>query len=94
MPKPTLAQRTSFKTWIRKFKSKFSNTTIPEFYLDDIITSKAVGISTTDDVTVIPFLNYDTVDVNSSVSSQSLFYLPALLNDTVTLGVGTFRAKL
>ncbi len=37
MPKPTLAQRNSFKTWLRKYKTKFSNTTIPEFYLDDKI---------------------------------------------------------
>lgn len=94
MPKPTLAQRTNFKTWLRYYKSKFANTTIPEFYLDDIITSKAVGITTTDNITVVPFINHDTVDVSSSISNQSLFYLPALINDTVTLGVSTFRAKL
>ncbi len=94
MPKPTLAQRTNFKTWLRYYKSKFANTTIPEFYLDDIITTKAVGITTTDNITVVPFINHDTVDVSSSISNQSLFYLPALINDTVTLGVSTFRAKL
>lgn len=94
MSKPTLAQRTSFKTWLRKYKSKFANTTIPEFYLDDIITSKAVGITTTDDISVIPFGNFETVDISTNVSNGSLFYLPALINDTVTLGVSTFRAKL
>ena len=94
MSKPTLAQRTSFKTWLRKYKSKFANTTIPEFYLDDIITSKAVGITTTDDIRVIPFGNFETVDISTNVSNGSLFYLPALINDTVTLGVSTFRAKL
>ena len=50
MPKPTLAQRNSFKTWLRYNKPKFANTTIPEFYLDDILSSKASGISTTDNV--------------------------------------------
>ena len=89
MPKPTLAQRTSFKTWLRKFKSKFADTTIPEFYIDDILTEKSVGISTTDDVRVIPFNNFGTEDVSTDVSNDTLFYLPALSNDTVTLSVGS-----
>jgi hypothetical protein len=95
MPKPTLAQRTSFKTWLRYYKSKFANTTIPEFYIDDILTEKASGISTTDNVRVIPFNNFGTEDVSTDVSNDTLFYLPALSNDTVTLSVGsssyTFR---
>ena len=89
MPKPTLAQRTSFKTWLRYYKSKFANTTIPEFYIDDILTEKSVGISTTDDVRVIPFNNFGTEDVSTDVSNDTLFYLPALSNDTVTLSVGS-----
>jgi len=89
MAKPTLAQRTSFKTWLRKFKSKFADTTIPEFYIDDILTEKSVGISTTDDVRVIPFNNFGTEDVSTDVSNDTLFYLPALSNDTVTLSVGS-----
>jgi len=95
MPKPTLAQRTSFKTWLRYYKSKFANTTIPEFYIDDILTEKASGISTTDNVRVIPFNNFGTEDVSTDVSNDTLFYLPALSNDTVTLSIGassyTFR---
>ena len=89
MPKPTLAQRTSFKTWLRYNKPKFANTTIPEFYIDDILTEKSVGISTTDDVRVIPFNNFGTEDVSTDVSNDTLFYLPALSNDTVTLSVGS-----
>ena len=65
MPKPTLAQRTSFKTWLRKYKTKFANTTIPEFYIDAILSQKAVGISTTDNVRVIPFDNFETVDISN-----------------------------
>jgi hypothetical protein len=89
MPKPTLAQRTSFKTWLRYNKPKFANTTIPEFYIDDILTEKASGISTTDNVRVIPFNNFGTEDVSTDVSNDTLFYLPALSNDTVTLSVGS-----
>jgi len=89
MPKPTLAQRTSFKTWLRKFRDKFANTTIPEFYIDDILSEKAVGINTTDDVRVIPFANFSTIDITNDVSNDSLFYLPALTNDRVTVSFGS-----
>jgi len=88
MPKPTLSQRTSFKTWLRYNKPKFANTTIPEFYIDDILTEKASGISTTDNVRVIPFNNFGTENVSTDVSNDTLFYLPALSNDTVTLSIG------
>ena len=89
MPKPTLVQRNSFKTWLRHYKRKFANTTIPEFYIDDILTAKASGISTTDNVRVIPFNNFGTEDISTDVSNDTLFYLPALPNDTVTLSVGS-----
>jgi len=89
MPKPTLAQRTSFKTWLRKYKTKFANTTIPEFYIDAILSEKAVGINTTDDVRVIPFNNFGTEDVTTDIANNTLFYLPALPNDTVTLSIGS-----
>jgi hypothetical protein len=94
MAKPTLAQRTSFKTWLRKFKSKFANTTIPEFYIDAILSEKAVGISTTDDVRVIPFDNFETVDISSDEANETLFYLPALTNDRVTVSFGSTSVLL
>jgi hypothetical protein len=89
MPKPTLAQRTSFKTWLRKYRTKFANTTIPEFYIDSILSEKAVGISTTDNVRVVPFANFGTVDITNDVANDSLFYLPALTNDQVTVSFGS-----
>ena len=94
MPKPTLAQRNSFKTWLRKFRDKFSNTTIPEFYIDDILSSKSVGISTTDNVRVIPFGNYDTVDITTDEANDTLFYLPALPGDRVTVSFGSTSVAL
>ena len=94
MPKPTLAQRTSFKTWLRKFKSKFANTTIPEFYIDSILSEKAVGINTTDDVRVIPFGNFDTVDITTNEANDTLFYLPALPGDRVTVSFGSTSVAL
>ena len=94
MPKPTLAQRNSFKTWLRKFRDKFSNTTIPEFYIDDILSNKSVGISTTDNVRVIPFGNYDTVDITADEANDTLFYLPALPGDRVTVSFGSTSVAL
>ena len=94
MPKPTLVQRNSFKTWLRKFRDKFANTTIPEFYLDDILSSKASGISTTDNVRVIPFYNFETVDITTDESNDTLFYLPALPGDRVTVSFGSTSVAL
>ena len=94
MPKPTLVQRNSFKTWLRKFRDKFANTTIPEFYIDAILSEKAVGISTTDDVRVIPFANYDTVDITTDEANETLFYLPALAGDRVTVSFGSTSVAL
>ena len=94
MPKPTLAQRNSFKTWLRYNKSKFANTTIPEFYLDDILSSTASGISTTDNVRVIPFNNFETVDITTDEANDTLFYLPALPGDRVTVSFGSTSVAL
>ena len=94
MPKPTLVQRRSFKTWLRKFRDKFANTTIPEFYIDAILSEKAVGISTTDDVRVIPFANFDTVDITTDEANETLFYLPALSGDRVTVSFGSTSVAL
>ena len=94
MPKPSLAQRNSFKTWLRKFRDKFANTTIPEFYIDAILSEKAVGISTTDDVRVIPFANFDTVDITTDEANETLFYLPALPGDRVTVSFGSTSVAL
>ena len=94
MPKPTLDQRRSFKTWLRKFRDKFANTTIPEFYIDEILSQKAVGISTTDNVRVIPFANFDTVDITTDEANDTLFYLPALSGDRVTVSFGSTSVAL
>ena len=94
MPKPTLAQRNSFKTWLRYNKPKFANTTIPEFYLDDILSSTASGISTTDNVRVIPFNNFETVDITTDEANDTLFYLPALPGDRVTVSFGSTSVAL
>ena len=94
MPKPTLAQRNSFKTWLRHNKPKFANTTIPEFYLDDILSSTASGISTTDNVRVIPFNNFETVDITTDEANDTLFYLPALPGDRVTVSFGSTSVLL
>ena len=94
MPKPTLAQRKSFKTWIRKYRDKFANTTIPEFYIDDILSSTSVGIATTNPVRIVPFGNFETVDITNDETNETLFYLPAHPGDEVTVGFGATSVTL
>jgi hypothetical protein len=83
MPKPTLEQRDNFKTYLRYYKDKFANTTIPFFFLDEIVTEVSAGISTSDNVKVIVFDNYETIDITESVNSKDLLYIPALFGDTI-----------
>ena len=48
------------------------------------------------DVTVLPFANFDTIDVSNNMSgvSTSLMYIPALPNDTITLSYGSTSTTL
>jgi len=52
------------------------------------MTQSASGISTSDNVKVVVFDNFEEVDVTSTVNNNNLFYIPALSGDTITLGVG------
>jgi len=91
MPKPTLLQRTSWKTYLRKYKDDFPSQLqeIPFFYIDEIFTQISSGISTTTPVKVIIFDNFEEVDVTSAVNNNELIYIPALYGDTISLGIGS-----
>ena len=96
MPKPTLQNRSHFKTWLRKFKDKFTSNiqVAPEFYIDDMLSSKASGISTTDNVSILVVDNRETVSITTAFNNDELIYIPALSGDTITVGIGTSSIPL
>ena len=91
MPKPTLQNRTNFKTYLRYFKNKFTSALqkVPHFYIKDMLSSESSGISTTTDVNVIIYDNKETVAVTTAVNNNELIYVPALPGDEITLSIGT-----
>ena len=91
MPRPSLQNRTNFKTYLRHFKNKFNSTVqkLPEYWIDDLLSSKSPGISTTSDVNVILFDNKDTVAITTAVSNNELIYIPALSGDEINLSIGS-----
>ncbi len=95
MPKPTLQQRDNFKAYLRHFKKKFTSNLqkIPFFYLENIMTQKSVGISTSDEVNVVIFDNNEYVAITTAFNNNELIYIPGLPGETVTLGIGTGSYK-
>ena len=96
MPKPSLQNRSHFKTWLRKFKDKFTSNiqVAPEFYIDDMLSSKASGISTTDNVNILVVDNRENVSITTAFNNDELIYIPALSGDTITVGIGTSSIPL
>ena len=96
MPKPTLQQRDNFKSYLRHNKKKFTSNLqkIPFFYVDDIMTQKSSGISTTTDVNVVIFNNNEFIGVTTAFNNHELIYIPAFPGESITLGIGTASYKL
>jgi hypothetical protein len=91
MPKPTLQNRTNFKTYLRYFKNKFTDVIqkVPHFYIKDMLSSESSGISTTTEVNVLIYENKDTVAITTTVNNNELFYIPALPGDEITVSIGS-----
>ena len=91
MPRPSLSQRSNFKSYIRYFRNKFNNVLqkLPEYWIDNMLSSKAAGITTTTDVNVVIFDNKDTVAITTAFNNDELIYIPALSGDEITLGIGS-----
>lgn len=91
MPRPSLAQRSSFKSYLRHFRNKFNSNiqTLPEYWIDNMLSSKAAGITTTTDVNLVIFDNKDTVAITTAFNNNELIYIPALSGDEITLGIGS-----
>ena len=96
MPKPTLQQRDNFKSYLRYNKNKFTSNLqkIPFFYVDDIMSQKSSGISTTTDVNVVIFNNNEFIGVTTVFNNHELIYIPAFPGESITLGIGTVSYKL
>ena len=91
MPRPSLQNRTNFKTYIRHFRNKFNSNiqNLPEYWIDNMLSSKAAGITTDTDVNVVIFDNKDTVAITTTFNNNELIYVPALTGDEITLGIGS-----
>jgi len=89
MPRPSLQNRTNFKTYIRHFRNKFNNVLqkLPEYWIDNMLSSKAAGITTDTDVNVVIFDNQDTVAITTAFNNDELIYIPALSGDYITLDI-------
>lgn len=91
MPRPSLQNRTNFKTYIRHFRNKFNSNLqkLPEYWIDNMLSSKAAGITTDTDVNVVIFDNNDTIGITTAFNNDELIYIPALTGDEITLGIGS-----
>ena len=91
MPRPSLSQRSNFKSYLRYFRNKFNSSLqkLPEYWIDNMLSSKAVGITTTTDVNLVIFDNRDTVAITTAFNNNELIYIPALAGDEITLGIGS-----
>lgn len=91
MPKPTNDNRLSFKTYLRSNKQKFTSG-IQTCVLGDIqnaILTINAGVNTSQITRVIIFDNGERVGLSTILNQKQLFYVPALPDDSIIIGVGT-----
>jgi hypothetical protein len=91
MPNPTQDNRLSFKTYLRANKQKFTSG-IQTCILGDIqnaILTISSGIDTSQVTRVILFDDGERVGLSTVLKEKQLFYVPALPDDSIIIGVGT-----
>jgi hypothetical protein len=91
MPKPTNDNRLSFKTYLRSNKQKFTSG-IQTCVLGDIqnaILTINAGVNTSQITRVVIFDNGERVGLSTILNQKQLFYIPALPDDSIIIGVGT-----
>jgi len=91
MPNPTNANRIAFKNYLRANKQKFTSG-IQTCVLGDIqnvILNISPGINTSQITRVIIFDDNERVGLSTILNQKQLFYVPALPNDSIIIGVGT-----
>lgn len=91
MPKPTSTNRISFKNYLRANKQKFTSG-MQTCILGDIqntLLTIAAGVNTSQVTRVIIFDDNERVGLSTILNQRQLFYVPALPNDSIIIGVGT-----
>ena len=91
MPLPNSSNRLQFKEYLRSNREKFTSG-VQTCVLGDIqgsILSISSGIDTSQVTRVILFDNNEVVGLSTVLSQQQLFYVPALPDDSIIIGVGT-----
>lgn len=98
MPKPTLQNRRYFKSFLRRYKDKFTSNiqTCQLSDIDSIFTSKSNNLSD-QEINVLLFggEDYDPpINITSVSTPGKLHYIPALKGDYINLTVGTSNYQL
>lgn len=91
MPSPNSTNRIQFKQYLRSNREKFTSG-VQTCILGDIqdsILSISSGIDTSQISRVIIFDDNEFVGLSTVLTQQQLFYVPALPDDSIIIGIGT-----
>ena len=91
MPSPNSSNRLQFKEYLRSNREKFTSgvQTCVLGDIQDSILSISSGIDTSQVTRVILFDNNEIVGLSTILSQQQLFYVPALPDDSIIIGIGS-----
>ena len=91
MPSPNSSNRLQFKEYLRSNREKFTSgvQTCVLGDIQDSILSISSGIDTSQVTRVILFDNNEIVGLSTVLSQQQLFYVPALPDDSIIIGIGS-----
>ncbi len=91
MPNPTSSNRIAFKNYLRANKQKFTSgiQTCVLGEIQNVILNISSGIDTSQVTRVIIFDDGERVGLSTVLNQKQLFYVPALPNDSIIIGVGT-----
>jgi hypothetical protein len=99
MPKPTLQNRKYFKSYLKRYRDRFTSgiQTCQVSDISGMFSSSSAGLSTNQSVKVLLFggNDYDDeIQVGSEFGGGSLVYFPASSGDYVNLDINSFRYQL
>jgi hypothetical protein len=91
MPKPNNSNRIAFKNYLRANKEKFTSgiQTCNLGDIQNVILNLSVGVDTSQVTRVIIFDDNERVGLSTVLQEKQLFYVPALPDDSIIIGVGT-----
>jgi hypothetical protein len=91
MPKPNSNNYLAFKNYLRANKEKFTSgiQTCVLGDIQDVLLTISAGIDTSQITRVIIFDDGERVGLSTVLNQKQLFYVPALPNNSIVIGVGT-----